>query len=143
MEGVAQRGESKGPVCFEAPSNYEITVHGKKLIGSAQARKHEAVLQHGTLPLWGDLARITQALCFEDENKREDAAARLISRATTVEAVLNDRVEWETAAQAFVSAFEQTLNLILEPGELTPQERKRADELVIEKYANPSWTGKT
>jgi lipoate-protein ligase A len=142
QEAAALRGETKGPVCFEVPSNYEITVQGKKLIGSAQARKHEGVLQHGTLPLWGDLTRITQALCFKDEDKREDAAARLISRATTVEAVLNYRVDWDTAAAAFVSAFEQALNLTLEPGELTPQECKRADELVVEKYANPSWTGK-
>jgi len=140
LGGAAQRMESKGPVCFEVPSNYEITVYGKKLIGSAQARKHEAVLQHGTLPLWGDLARITQALCFEDEHKREDAAARLIARATTVEAILNGRVEWEKAAQAFVSAFEQALNLTFEPAELTPQECMRADELVVEKYTNPSWT---
>ncbi|HQK05745.1 MAG TPA: hypothetical protein PK558_07165, partial [Anaerolineaceae bacterium] len=30
----------KNPVCFETPSNYEITVDGKKLIGSAQSRKY-------------------------------------------------------------------------------------------------------
>lgn len=32
--------QKNGPVCFEVPSNYEITVDGKKLIGSAQARRH-------------------------------------------------------------------------------------------------------
>ena len=52
------------PVCFEVPSTYEITVNGKKLIGSAQARKKEGVLQHGSLPLTGDLTRICQALVF-------------------------------------------------------------------------------
>jgi lipoate-protein ligase A len=31
--------DKNNPVCFEVPSNYEITVNGKKLIGSAQARK--------------------------------------------------------------------------------------------------------
>ncbi len=55
------------PVCFEVPSTYEITVNGKKLIGSAQARKKEGVLQHGSLPLTGDLTRICQALVFENE----------------------------------------------------------------------------
>src|SRR5579859_1906151 len=37
-----------GPVCFEVPSNYEITANGKKLIGSAQVRKDDATLQHGS-----------------------------------------------------------------------------------------------
>ena len=55
------------PICFEVPSNYEITINGKKLVGSAQSRRKGGVLQHGTLPLTGDLARITQALNFPDE----------------------------------------------------------------------------
>ena len=41
-----------GPVCFEVPSPYEITYQGKKLIGSAQARRKQGVLQHGSLPLF-------------------------------------------------------------------------------------------
>jgi lipoate-protein ligase A len=31
-------------------------------MGSAQARRKQGVLQHSTLPLWGDLTRITQVL---------------------------------------------------------------------------------
>jgi lipoate-protein ligase A len=46
-------------------------VDGKKLIGSAQARKKEGVLQHGSLPLTGDLTRICERLIFEDEAARE------------------------------------------------------------------------
>ncbi len=56
-----------GPVCFEVPSDYEITASGKKLIGSAQVRKHNGALQHGSLPLCGDVSRICDALIFEDE----------------------------------------------------------------------------
>lgn len=128
------------PVCFEVPSMYEITVNGKKLIGSAQARRREGVLQHGTLPLTGDLARICQALAFPDESAREAAAERLLARATTVESVLGRQVAWETAAQTFVRAFEARLGLKLEEGELSKSELARAEELVDEKYAHPSWT---
>ncbi len=133
-------GHPKEPVCFEVPSNYEITVHGKKLIGSAQARKKEGVLQHGTLPLYGDLARITQVLAFPSEARRKSVAERLLSRATSVETVLGRVVSWEEAADAFVSAFTDTLNLNFEPGELTPTELVRTEELVKEKYAHPGWT---
>jgi lipoate-protein ligase A len=128
------------PVCFEVPSTYEITVNGKKLIGSAQARKKEGVLQHGSLPLTGDLARICQALVFENETARENASKRLLERATTVESALGRMVSWEEAAQAFIRAFEAQLGISLEREELSDSESSRADELVAEKYDHVSWT---
>jgi lipoyl(octanoyl) transferase len=139
-EGKANNSAAPNPVCFEVPSTYEITVNGKKLIGSAQARKKEGVLQHGSLPLTGDLARICQALKFENESAREHAAQRLLERATTVESALGRGVRWETAAQAYIRAFEAQLGLSLERGEMSESESKRTEELVKEKYDHPSWT---
>jgi lipoate-protein ligase A len=133
-------GAHANPVCFEVPSSYEITVNGKKLIGSAQARKKEGVLQHGSLPLTGDLRRICQALVFESEQARATASERLLRRATTVESALGGAVSWEAAAQAFVRGFETQLDLCFEKGELSASEFRRAEELVREKYDHPSWT---
>jgi lipoate-protein ligase A len=140
QEGKTDGNASPNPVCFEVPSTYEITVSGKKLIGSAQARRKEGVLQHGSLPLTGDLTRICQALVFETELDREDAAKRLLARATTVESALGRALSWERAAQAFVEAFEAQLGLCFERGELSESESRRAQELVKDKYAHPSWT---
>jgi lipoate-protein ligase A len=140
-EGRAEN-DVPNPVCFEVPSTYEITVNGKKLIGSAQARRRDGVLQHGSLPLTGDLTRICQALVFPDESAREFAMERLLARATTVESVLGQEVAWESAAQAFVRAFAAQLGFNLEAGGLSQSELARAEELVGEKYAHPSWTEK-
>ncbi|HLF74304.1 MAG TPA: lipoate--protein ligase family protein [Anaerolineales bacterium] len=141
MEEAKFNGNSTpNPVCFEVPSAYEITVGGKKLIGSAQARRKEGVLQHGSLPLTGDLARICQALVFENEPARAAASSRLLARATTVGSALGRAVSWETAARAFIHAFESQLELSFERGELSESESKRTDELVKEKYDHPSWT---
>jgi lipoate-protein ligase A len=140
---VPGAGGSTNPVCFEVPSSYEITVGGRKLIGSAQARRKEGVLQHGSLPLTGDLGRITQALVFTDEAEGRAAADRLLARATTVQSVLGREVTWEAAAQAFARAFESELGLELEETSLTESELARAEELVREKYAHPSWTEHT
>jgi len=139
-EGKIDDQAAPNPVCFEVPSTYEITVQGKKLIGSAQARRKEGVLQHGSLPLRGDLTRICQALAFESEAARQDASKRLLARATTVESALGRAVGWETAVQAFVHAFETELGLCFERGELSEAETRRAEELVREKYDHPSWT---
>lgn len=130
------------PVCFEVPSNYEITVQGKKLIGSAQARRKKSVLQHGTLPLSGDLTRIIQVLHFRDDYERMNAAERLLEHATTVESVLGFKGDWWIASQAMISAFIFALNLDLVPSGLTPTEGKRALELYKQKYNLPSWTQK-
>ncbi|MEZ0395007.1 MAG: biotin/lipoate A/B protein ligase family protein [Anaerolineales bacterium] len=130
------------PVCFEVPSIYEITVGGKKLVGSAQARRREGVLQHGTLPLTGDLTRILQVLVFPDEESRSRAAARLLQRATTVEGFLGRKVSWDGAVQAFVTAFGEVLSIDFRAGELSAAERQRAEELAEKKYAHPERMGR-
>jgi lipoate-protein ligase A len=37
------------PACFSSPSWYEILVHGRKIVGSAQRRLSGAFLQHGSI----------------------------------------------------------------------------------------------
>ena len=138
-EGVGRVSNAANPVCFEAPSTYEITTNGKKLVGSAQARRKDGVLQHGSLPLTGDLARITEALSFADDAAREDAAKRLLARAAPAESALGRAVAWETAARSIVRGFETELGIRFERGELSTKEKSRTDELVREKYAHPSW----
>jgi len=134
-----KKGEPN-PVCFEVPSNYEITVNGKKLIGSAQARRKAGILQHGTLPLYGDLTRIIKALSFPNNEAETKAKLRLLAHATTVEKELGFPISWDQANQAFKQAFQDTLNLVLEPSELTSKEKERAEELLRTKYGHPSWT---
>jgi len=136
---TAGAGPAANPICFEVPSNYEITVGGKKLVGSAQARRRNGVLQHGSLPLIGDLTRIVQALSLPDEASRQEAADRLLEHATTVEAVLGKVISWEQAARAYVQAFREVLNLELVPGALSQAEIQRAESLRQEKYAHPHW----
>jgi lipoate-protein ligase A len=140
---VAPHGTSINPVCFEVPSTYEITVERKKLIGSAQARRKEGVLQHGSLPLTGDLTRILQVLVFPDEVARTHATERLLKRATTVETALGRAVTWDEAAQAFRTAFSKVLALNLQKADLSPIEKKRVEELVTSKYAHANWNQKS
>jgi lipoyl(octanoyl) transferase len=133
---------SQAAVCFEAPSNYEITVQGKKIIGSAQARKAHSVLQHGSLPLYGDLTRITTAVRYPDKESREIAAQRLLEHAGTVEMFLNTRTTWREAANTFIDAFQKTLKINLKAGQLTAEETRRASVLLEEKHTSQQWLAK-
>jgi lipoate-protein ligase A len=136
------RGKVSNPVCFEVPSAFEITVGGRKLVGSAQARRKEGVLQHGSLPLVGDLTRIIQVLTFPDDIARAKAAIQLLERATTVETALGQVVTWDDAAHAICTAFQSVFPVDLQPVELNPQEQNRIDQLVANKYNHPDWNRK-
>ena len=129
---------SQGPVCFDTPSRYEITWQGKKLIGSAQLRRKKIVLQHGTLPLRGDLNRILDVLNFSDAERAEQKEL-LPHRATTLEQVLGKVVPFAEAAAALADGFAQQLNLTLPELPLTKREQALADTLRAEQYANETW----
>lgn len=139
-EAQARRQETNGggPVCFDTPSVYEITVDGRKLIGSAQLRRRKIVLQHGALPLHGNLNRIIDVLSFPPE---EEAAQRALlpKRATTVERVLGKVITFDEAAKALEQGFAEQLRLMLEPMGLTRREQELVEELRASQYANESW----
>lgn len=147
-QAVADRqtaAQEAGAVCFETPSHYEVTVGGRKLIGSAQVRRFGGVLQHGSLPLTGDIARICDGLTFRDEAERAAAQARVRQRAAALADVLpvgtSDTVDlWRRAATAFVEAFSATFALTLAEGALSNAEATGAAELAATRYANPAWT---
>jgi lipoate-protein ligase A len=94
------------------------------------------VLQHGTLPLHGDISRICALL-----ESRPDPS-RLRARATTVEETLGRPVTWESTVEALSAGLAETLNLHLEPGELTDDELTWMEELRAEKYATDEWTNR-
>lgn len=131
---VDGRDRDQGPVCFEVPSNYEIVFGDKKLVGSAQMRKVGVVLQHGTIPLHGDIARITHYLSAHPDPDR------VRSRATTVEAVIGRVIDFKAAARWMAEGLAQTLEIDLLPGELIDQEQDWTDELRQNKYAVDAWT---
>jgi len=134
--------ERGNPVCFQAPSAYEITVKQRKLLGSAQVRRRFGILQHGTLPLKGDITRICEVLQFDSEENRTSAADALRNRAATVEDLLSEPSSWEKAAEAMSEGFRQALDLQLESGGPTHAELSRAEELQGERFANSQWTGR-
>jgi lipoate-protein ligase A len=131
--------ETFSTACFDAPSDYELIVGGRKIVGSAQARRHGVVLQHGALPLVGDITRIVDVLNLP-EDEREEFRAALRMRATTLEAALGRALSFDEVVRALAHGFAQALNLELVPGELSPSELARAEMLRAEKYAAEGWT---
>lgn len=131
-----ERQASKSAACFDLPGDYEITVDGRKLIGSAQARQQETVLQHGSLLLHADADALAAVLRLPPDLPADALAQRLVA----LDELLGYQPGFEAVAAALVRGFEQSWQIVLEPGELTKQERQRAEQLVAERFGNPAWT---
>jgi lipoate-protein ligase A len=110
------------------------------LIGSAQVRRQGAVLKHGTLPLHGDIARICDALVYTDEFERDEARDIVRQRATTVENVIGQRIDWQRAAEMMAEAFAETFSIDLIEDGLSPEESLRMEQLRTEVYGSEAWT---
>ena len=131
--------EKTDPVCFQIPSNYEITWNHKKLIGSAQARKSGGVLQHGTLPLFGSLTRITEVLSYASDTEREKAIQNIRGHAVTLEEATGRIVSWQDAADAFVEGFQEETNIELCEMEMSGDELQLTMDLMKNKYSTENW----
>lgn len=138
MQGRRQ-GEA-GPACFEVPSTHEITAGGRKLAGSAQWRARGGVLQHGSLPLWGDLGRIAGLLALP-QAERDALRLAVRSRGITLEQALGRAVPLAETADALAAGFAEALNLSWVEGALTAPELARAAELRAGRYGGAGSPG--
>ncbi len=140
--GTNRAGPDVSAACFEVPSAYEIVAGGRKILGSAQARRAKSVLQHGSLPLTGDLTRVVDCLAFPDEAARAALRASLAGHAVTAEALTGRAISYEETVEALSVGMVEALGIELIPAELTDQERAWADEFLRERYANSEWTAR-
>jgi len=139
---VAKEDKATGPVCFEAPSDYEVVGYAptpdgpplRKLVGSAQWRRLDGVLQHGSLPLHGDIGRICTYL------RGAPDPARVRRHAATLEEALGRPASWDDVAAAWRCSFAEVLDIDFTPGELSADELARTDALLRTKYAADVWT---
>jgi lipoate-protein ligase A len=139
--GQRKRTADRTAICFETPSAYEITAGGRKLVGSAQWRARGGMLQHGTLPLCGDLTRIVACLALPDA-EREVQRQCLRLRAITLEEALGQALPFSEVGQLLATGFAQALSLTLLSGELTAYERALAAKLRSSRYADPDWAAR-
>lgn len=134
-----QDTHTDNPICFEVPAPYEITVDNRKLIGSAQHRRRQGVLQHGTLPLRGDLGRIADTLVYDSQVEREKARKRVREKALTVEDALGHSISWEAAADAFIAGFENEFGVRLMPFDIPREWASDLEDIKNNRYLNQKW----
>jgi lipoate-protein ligase A len=118
---------TNGSNCFAASASCDFLANGKKLIGAAQCRRDDAILQHGSL------------LLSINEDEWQQLAGGPMSGATSLEALglTQDR---ETVVQALGEGFAAVAGGQWSRGALTAEEAQLAQTLLNEKYSQESWT---
>ena len=128
--------------CFTSTTRHEITVWGRKLVGSAQRRLGTggAFLQQGSLLFSNTQAHLAE-LMPENSRRREQArlAHLLSSRVIGLEEILKRKVDFEEAAQAFLRGFEETFGCSFIVSEPTKEEITLARRLEKLRYKRREW----
>ena len=133
-------GESlRTAACFNMASEHEITVDGKKLVGSAQVRRERMILQHGSIPLSLDSDKLFSVLKFSDEGQQQREIEHFRKRAISLEESLGRKPELDEVVLALKRGFEEALGVLLAESVLTSYEVEAAEKLVREKYCTMGW----
>ncbi len=106
--------------CFASPVGGEVTVHGRKVVGSAQVRLGSAFLQHGSILLSGSQDVIGAV-------SRQPSA---FGSATSLSEVLARPVSFDEVAEAIVASWAPELSR-------TVPHRPLPSAIV---FSDPSWT---
>jgi len=127
-------------ICFSTPSQYEVQVEGKKLIGSAQVRKKGIVLQHGSLLIKLDRDKLFSVFNFPSTQVRERVKERF--KATSVEEILKEKIEFSKLSGVLPKGFEKEFGVKLLEGKLTKFEERISNHLLKNKYSTEEWNNK-
>ncbi len=133
---------SHGAICFDSTSAYELTAHGKKLVGSAQARRGGALLQHGSILLDIDWDGWVSVFAYASDAGRQRARQQLPMRMTSLRDELGRDVTAEEVQSALKRSFESTLAISLEAAALSDVEAAAAHRLEQEKFGSEAWTAR-
>ena len=124
-------------ICFSVPSQYEVQVEGKKIVGSAQVRKREIVLQHGSLLIELEKDKLFSVFNFPSAQIRERFKTRF--NATSLEEILKRKINFSELSEILPRGFEKEFGVRLLEGKLTEQEEKISKELLENKYLTYEW----
>lgn len=136
LEAVLSKGspahlsKSNNP-CFSFPTPNELEIAGKKIVGSAQKRDKQALLQHGSIPITMDYDLYAAGTHADPEILKQ--------RMTTLaEVSTGTKVAKDDLCQALIASFQDFVRTTLEVFEFDPTDRQAIAE-IQKKYSSHDW----
>lgn len=143
QEQPSPRGKELTAPCFTSTAQHEVTLNGKKLIGSAQQRIGQTLLQHGSLLLGPEHKQIVDFFPNGKEKLITRFTQELNTHTISLTEALSHPVSFETTANALHNGWTKTFpNTTLIDTELSTEESTQTNRLITEKYATDDWNYK-
>lgn len=131
IEADAYGGKSKSSlpiVCFMRFAAGEIVYKGRKFVGSAQAWIGCSVLQHGSLAIEPQIDYLTEIFC-PDTYSLELFRSELCDKITSIREIIGEDIDPHQVGVAIREGLSEALKASFEPGELSSEECKLAEEI--------------
>lgn len=127
--------------CFTSSSRFELNYQNKKIVGSAQVRKDNFLLQHGSILLNYNQSKMAYILPKFDDKQKEYLAEYLTRKTISINEILEAPVSFNEAVKAFISGFQKSWNddefYICEDIEFF--EKGLTENLMTTKYLTDEW----
>lgn len=114
--------------CFATSALYEIHHDSKKVVGSAQRRFENALLQHGSI-LTGDKHLSLFNYFFETNESERRFATKLIERTTSISSILGKILSDKKIANALKNGFEEHFGILLKDDYFSQHELEIINQL--------------
>ena len=97
-----------GALCFASTAKSEVKFNGKKLIGSAQRRMSNVVLQHGSILCGKKHANLPDYLI--DKTNIAELKTELSNKTTEIESITERNTDYTTLSKTIINQFESDWN---------------------------------
>jgi len=133
-----ERGLSS-PVCFTSAGLADLIFRGRKIAGSAQFRKRDTLLQHGSLPISLDARLFVSLLKFPSNSVHDSVLTAYSQKAAGISEILGSQIGWQELKDALFKGFQKALGIKLYEDTLSPEEIELSRKLARDKYNTSSW----
>ncbi|MHB9039857.1 MAG: lipoate--protein ligase family protein [Melioribacteraceae bacterium] len=97
--------EPSGVLCFASTAKNEVKFNGKKLIGSAQRKLNNVVLQHGSILCGTFHRKLVDYLNCDDETRRT-LSFDLTEKTTELQTIMNEEIDYQKLKTCLIAGFE-------------------------------------
>ena len=105
--------DAKSTLCFAVSAMNELNYNGKKVVGSAQRKIGNIILQHGSI-LCGNFHKKVVDYLNLDPAKIQEIKKEIDQTTTELETILDEKIDYSVLGQCIKKGFENHFNITFE-----------------------------
>lgn len=139
----AHQREENNP-CFTSASKYELKYNRKKIVGSAQVRKENCLLQHGSILLDNGQGIVADILPNLDQEKRNKLKKYLNKKTICINEIIENPIDFNEGVEKLIEGIRKNWHedKFFLTKEINDIEKEIVEDLVKNKYSTIEWNRK-